>query len=498
MNTRRPPAETCFQLLGAVLILFILVLPSTSLAVDVYVDTETKQLFIEPGPGRKRIGTLVLDNPADIDMPEEPLADGHTVIADKDNTNSEAFNESDELKANISLGEDGAFRFGSNNGHFNFRLGGRIHADATFSSGDDFVDAGGNGIEANNGTEIRRGRLKFEGTFFRDWFFKTEVDFADNEVSVKDMFIQYHGTEFARIRVGEQKQAFSRELQESSNDLLFLERSVMNVLNGPTVDRALGLNISASGTAIFGLGQNWTSQIGIYGDTIDANKRNTFADEGWAINSRMTFAPIAEADRVIHIGIAGNFREPNDAGEIIDTPLSLAYETTHMSNLNLIRTDISGVDNIVMLGVEGHGLLGPFSVGGEYTHSWTNLQGTPDLSFQGWYTEAAWTLTKEPRVYTDGLFYRVIPNSAFSLNNGGWGAWEIAARYGEVDLNDGMYKGGKLGNLTVGLNWYPNRIVRFMASYDHVLTIRNSPLTRRDGSRADNLDTFMFRAQMAF
>ncbi|MDR4513078.1 porin [Nitrosomonas sp.] len=479
---------------AAGLIILNAVLPSAALAMDVYVDTQTKQLFIEPGPGRKRIGTLKLEN------------SDHLPSSEATGSNEQPQSKKIETVktlppegvVSVKHGDDGVFRLETEDGDFSFRLGGRIHADATFSDGDSFIDTSGNRIEANDGTEIRRGRLKFEGTFFKDWFFKSEVDFADNRVAIKDMFMQYYGFGFARIRVGEQKQAFSRELQESSNDLLFLERSVMNVLNAPTVDRALGLNIFAHGPNVFGIGQNWTGQVGIYGDTIDANKRNTFADEGWAVNSRMTFAPIAKKERVIHMGVAGNYREPNDAGDVNDVPLTLAYETTHMSNLNLIKTAVPDINHIAMLGIEGHGLLGPFSAGGEYTHSWMDVKGSSDLSFHGWYTEAAWTLTGESRVYRKGLFYRVIPENTFSLTKGGWGAWELAVRYGEIDLNDGAFKGGKLGNFTAGLNWYPNRIMRFMASYDHALRINHASIKERDGNKADGLNTFMFRAQMAF
>jgi len=494
-----------FIYLAVVLVFLNINLSSIALAIDVYVDTETKQLYIEPGPGRTRIGTLKLDEQVETENPAQPQKHvqpkvaktdpkEHHVPAEKVLSSSE---KSDGSKPRIAL-KKGAFGFETEDGNFNFSVGGRIHAQAAFSNHDHFVDGVGDAFEANDGTEIRRGRLKFEGTFYKDWYVKSEVDFADNKVAIKDMFLQYHGLGFARFRVGEQKQAFSRELQESSNDLLFIERSVMNVLNEPTVDRALGFNVFSQGESVFGVGEAWTGQVGIYGDTIEANKRNTLADEGWAVNTRVTFAPIARKDKVIHLGIAGNYRQPNDAGDISDAPLTYGYETSHLSNLNLLRSRITNVDDIKMLGIEGHGLYGPFSAGGEYTHSWIDTKQSPDLNFHGWYTEAAWTLTGESRVYKSGLFRRVSPNSTFNFRNRGWGAWELAARYGEVDLNDDAFKGGKLGNLTVGLNWYPNDIIRFMASYDRVLKVQDSPLSKPNGDDAKGMETFMFRAQLTF
>jgi len=43
-------------------------------------------------------------------------------------------------------------------------------------------------VEANDGTEFRRARIDFNGTFYKDWHFKTVADFADNAVSMKDLF----------------------------------------------------------------------------------------------------------------------------------------------------------------------------------------------------------------------------------------------------------------------------------------------------------------------
>jgi phosphate-selective porin OprO and OprP len=103
-----------------------------------------------------------------------------------------------------------------------------------------------------------------------------------------------------------------------------------------------------------------------------------------------------------------------------------------MSNLVLVKTGITNVNNIKMIGLEGSGIMGPFSIGGEYTNSWIDPKGEgSNFNFNGWYAEAAWTITGESRIYKKGLFHRVIPNNTFSLTKSGLGAWEFAARYGQ-------------------------------------------------------------------
>ena len=298
----------------------------------------------------------------------------------------------------------------SADGNFKFKIGGRMHADASVSGSDKFSN-GGTPVEANNGTELRRARIAIESIFYKDWAFKTQIDFADNNVGVKDLKLAYTGLKIfenikLKITVGNQKQAFSRELQESSNDMMFQERSVMNVLNEPVVDRAIGVNI-------FGHGERWTAQTGVYGESISPN--NGSMDEGWAVNGRATFTPILnndnEVQKLVHLGIAGNFRETSDAGQIsgAGTGVRYRFETTHMSNLFPVDTGtITTVKNIKMIGFEANGVYGPFSVGGEFTQTWMDRNmDMNSLGFHGWYGEASWTLTGESRTYKQGKFRRL-------------------------------------------------------------------------------------------
>ncbi|MCH1933237.1 OprO/OprP family phosphate-selective porin, partial [Shewanella sp. A25] len=67
----------------------------------------------------------------------------------------------------------------------------------------------------------------------------------------------------------------------------------------------------------------------------------------------------------------------------------------------------------------------------------------------------------------------------FDLARGTWGVWEMAARYSDLDLDylagaagrapvAGAIRGGEQKILTLGLNWYPNGNVRFLADYQRV------------------------------
>ena len=45
------------------------------------------------------------------------------------------------------------------------------------------------------------------------------------------------------------------------------------------------------------------------------------------------------------------------------------------------------------------------------------------------------------------------------------GAFELTGRYSYLDLDDGAILAGRLGNVTVGANWYLQSSVRVMLNY---------------------------------
>jgi phosphate-selective porin OprO/OprP len=488
----------------------LLVMSATSgaNAIDLYVNTKTKQVFTEPGPDRELIGAFERVKEKSVQAATPPVlpppnrsskfkikVETARLVSRVDSLEKE-IKKSKNVK--VTLDQKG-LQAESADGNFKFKIGGRMHADASLSSNDNFSESG-SPAEANNGTEIRRARLTFMSTFHKVWKFKSDIDFADNEVAIKDLKLAYTGLKIfeeikTRITVGHQKQAFSRELQQSSNDNMYTERSMMNILNAPVVDRAIGVNIAAHG-------RKWTAQTGVYGESISPN--NTSKDEGWGVNGRATFNPILNNDngiqKLIHLGLAGNYRETSNSATNSRGAIRYKYETSHMSNLYPIDTGtITTAKNLKMIGFEANGVYGPISVGGEFTQSWMDRNnGMSSLAFHGWYGEAALTLTGESRTYKNGVFKRLKPKSTFSLANGGFGAWEIAARVGGINMNDGAYKGGSMKNFSFALNWYANENVRLMFGYDRIIDINNSPLiSRTNGGKPDGLNTFMFRTQIA-
>ena len=135
---------------------------------------------------------------------------------------------------------------------------------------------------------------------------------------------------------------------------------------------------------------------------------------------------------------------------------------------------------------------GPFSVQGEYLHSWVRERDGEVPGFDGVYASASWFLTGESRPYdkAEGMFGRVIPKRDFDWGHGGWGAWEVAARYSLVNLDSANVHGGRLWMLMVGVNWHLHSHVKWRFDYGFGRVSGRTP--------EGNLNVFETRVEMDF
>lgn len=380
------------------------------------------------------------------------LLQNHIITADQHHQLSESYAK--ESASDIKISTKGGLKAQSNDGAFKFQVGGRIMADATFGSSD---DASIN--DMNEGTEFRRARIFFKGQLNNDWGYKWQVDFADSDVSTKDMFIKYKPK---GLTIGQFKQPFSLEELTSSKYITFMERGLPNVF---ATGRRIGV----------GYDSDWdggTFAASVYGQEAGNGDEN---QEGFGAGVRLTLAPIHEAGNVLHLGLAAAQESPND-GDNDQVRVRVRPEVHNAPRLvdtNSIA-NIVGVDDITKIGLEGAWVAGPFSLQAEWMQmDMSREDGLPDVDFDGWYASASWFLTGESRPYKKGVFGRVKPKSP--LGKGGFGAWEAAVRFAEVDLSDwddlaagtgvtGAHA-GELETTTLGLNWYATDNVRFMLNY---------------------------------
>ncbi len=398
----------------------------------------------------------------------------------------------DKAKEGFRFSTKGGIKVESGNGNFKAQIGGRLMADAAWFNEDK--------TNMDDDTEIRRVRLHLAGTIFKDWHFKTEWDFAGNAVSAKDVWIKYTGWKSFHnldITVGHHKIPMMVENVTSSRFITFMERSTAHgAFVGGVGDRQIGISGNIHG-------DNWSFTGGIWGADVDDDALGE-GDDDWQTGVRLTHAHYHDKGRVLHFGLWGNYFENQDSSSITFEPRPESHIMSGMVSTGAITT----TDDLVRWGGEVAGVYGPVSLQGEYVRvdidRTSSSDVTTDFDFYGWYLEGSYFLTGETRPYSvkKGGFGRVKPLK--SLHRGGLGAWQVAARYSGIDLDDGTITGGVEHNMTLGLNWYVNPYVRFMANY--ILVDNNDNATNNSGnlhadeSSAANDDPqiFMLRAQVDF
>lgn len=385
----------------------------------------------------------------------------------------------------VSL-KKGALKMKSGDGAFKAQIGGRVMADYAWIDDDERADRIGDA--SGNGSELRRARLFMKGTVFNDWNYKMQVGFAGDEVEIKDAYIGYTGFDAVDFTLGNHKMPFSLEEQTSSKYITFMERSLTNDIFSP--GRQNGLSAATNGA-------NWSLKGAVHMDSIDNNNENK--DEDYGYGARAHFAPLVDGSNAIHLGASWHHQE-YEANALVggtqDDQRFRARPEIHTVDTRPYSTEIDGVEDDDTFGLEAAAVFGPFSLQAEYFDKSINTE-TDDVDVDGWYVYGSWFLTGESRNYEAdaGEFGRVSPKS--TVGNGGFGAWELALRYSEIDLYDSSSAVADLGEkgdiFTIGLNWYATRNVRFMANYvDATVEYPGQGITDED------IKAFQVRGQIDF
>ncbi len=362
--------------------------------------------------------------------------------------------------------------FSEPSGNFTFKPRGVIDLDYA-----GFRDRRG-GYDFNNGTQIRRGRFGFDGTAFKSFGYRIEAEYVGGAVTLLDAYLSYTGIKNFVFTVGQQKAPYGLEANTSDNFNTFMERGMANVAFG-----AVGAERRVGVTAAY-VSNKINATVGLFGVSESIGRNATTPDEGYGVNGRVTFDPILATGRVVHLGVSG-YRATNFAGNTItaigDRP-NVRVDNGLLESVTISGTRVGGVQtgakNATFLGAEAAVVYGPFSAQGEYGHLAIDRFGTAStVKFDGFYGFASFFLTGESRPFKNGLVDRLKPIADFDPQKGNWGAFELAARYDQLDLTDKGFSplNRKARSWTGAFNWYLNGNVKLLFNYIR-FSGQNSPL----------------------
>jgi phosphate-selective porin OprO/OprP len=348
--------------------------------------------------------------------------------------------------------------------------------------------------DLQDGVNARRARIGIVGQFARDWTYALIGEFGgsqDGTATINNAFVSYKGFENTSIDLGYMKVMWSLEQATSSNNITFMERSSAQVMAAD-----LGAGGQRAALGVIKYDKWWWAGAYLTGPerAYDHSLRVPYSAVG-----RLVFTPInTDAATFLFGGEVLYLADTGGAPGVNDIRLRERIELRIDPTRVLDTHTIQNVDDVRVLSAEIGGAIGPFHAQGEYfDYSVSRFIGS-DLHFKGGYVQAGYILTGEKRKYLqhDAAFGGVHPDNPFFWDTaGGIGAWEIAARYSYMDLNDNLVFGGKQENITVGLNWYLNDNIRLMFNWIHG-TIAKSNLAGQDAGA--KWDAYAMRTQWAF
>ncbi len=347
-------------------------------------------------------------------------------------------------------------------------IGGRLQVDmAQYNS--DLTELG-------SGTEMRRARLFVDGQLDEGWDYKLQIDFADNDLDVKDAYLKHNW-----LTLGQFKAPQSLEALTSSKYTTFIERS--QVVDTFAIGRRIGAGADFSGG-------NWTGGVAVFGQNADV--QDSGKDEGMGVSGRFTYLPWKTDSGFLHLGVWGSFEEPqNTVDEVVRYR---ARPESHVTSVRLIDTStIDNVNDIMKLGLEGAWVMDSIAVQGEYIKADVSRKTTDvldpkvDVDFDGYYVQASYLTGGNSRAYKGGQFGRTKASDA----------WEFAIRYSTLDLAEqsGVIggRGGEQTIITLGVNYYISPYLRIMANYADVETKNFN-----DGSPEESPSLVQFRVAYDF
>jgi len=327
-------------------------------------------------------------------------------------------------------------------------------------------------METFDGGEIRGLRFGAAGTlnFKKPWIYT--IAGATNEFdkgfetenldsfTLFDYRLDIPLSDKINLSVGKQKEPISMERIMSMIQLPMQERTSVSDALMPS--RNVGAVIS--GTA---LDQRMSWAGGVFNDWFDTG--DSFSDGANQIVGRVTWLPFISEDEsnLLHLGFGLRHTDANEG---------LRYSTQPEFNKAPLYVDASNdgapfaADSAMLYQLEASWRKGPYWLAAEYVSNDVDASALGDPHFTGYHVTASWILSGEMRGYNRRAGILGPVPVAKTVNQGGWGAWEVGVRWSDIDLTDGLIDGGEMDILSFGLSWWLTPVFNFNMNY-RVITL---------------------------
>ena len=369
-------------------------------------------------------------------------------------------------------------------------LSGFFHADAAWFAQDGPSLATFGDIQ--DFTDFRRARLAAKGKVAENIAYMCEFDFGfpgrPTFMDVYGEFLDLPG--LGTVRIGQWRAPMSMDALTSVKELSFLERNSSFAAFLPFRQMGIG-----AFNTYFDEQGTWA----VSGYRVPTNAFGTeVGDSGYGLSGRLTFAPLLDTanNRVLHTGVGYSFNNPGTssirfrstpeigvtAGDFSANPIVVPF---------FVDTNDVATSRYSLFNAELARAWGPALMQSEVYYASVDTLAGGTVNFSGAYAQASYVLTGEARPYNtkQAVFERVrlIKDSHGRTRP----AWEVAARWSYINLNDGPVQGGQLNDITCGLNCYLSKNAKLQFNYIRAFQ-------RQPGIGDTNTDLAATRLQIDF
>ena len=331
---------------------------------------------------------------------------------------------------------------------------------------------------------LRKVRPIIEGTIDNDYDFRFTPDFGGGKTIILEAFATARLLPWLAVQAGKFKGPIGLERLQPDQYNRFMELGLTSDL---VPNRDLGIELGGDilgGTFGYAIGEFDGVTDGASTDSNtnpDADSNDGKKDtEGRLFTQPFVNSGIS-ALRGLGFGIAGSYEKQE--GTATNT-LVASYKTAAQNTFFSYRTGTTGTfaDGIrERWSPQAYYYVGSFGALAEYVQSnqelarqlTTTVTRTGRVDNSGYQLSLAYFLTGEAETYNS-----FTPLSTFHIGGGGWGAWEVVARYSELKIDNNAFADGNdsFANPTtsprnaratgVGINWWLNANVKWVLDYE--------------------------------
>lgn len=343
---------------------------------------------------------------------------------------------------------------------FEWRLIGRVFFDGGFFLNDT------TGLD--NSFQVNDIRLGTQIKFLEHWEAKIELGYGDSKISLKDVYLNYKEGNHS-LRVGFHYEPFGNARVGTSN---------FRFMTNAGSDKALG-NKRKLGVS-YSFNQKWFNFMGGVFSDGDIEKSKP-VDQGYSLVAKLVGRPLMGDKKLIHIGVAPRF---NNSGNEVTFNAGIPTDLLAKSDNSYLNAKVDQVVNQWKIDLELILLYNKWYFQSQYFMAHVNRsKEVENYNGKGWYAQAGYMIIGAKHNYNaaTGMIVNPAPKSL-----------ELLCRYNNVNLNDAGIRGGRMSDVTVGMNYFINKYVAAKINYSHMMIGNSSPMG------GDDFGLIQARLQLSF